>query len=43
MSNLGNKKIFSKNLQKYMDVNGKGRNDIVKDLGFKDSNAGHPD
>ncbi len=35
MSDLGNKKIFSKNLQKYMYENNIDRNDICKALGFK--------
>ena len=34
MSDLGNKKVFSKNLRKYMDLYQKSRNDICKDLGF---------
>ena len=34
MSNLGNKEIFSKNLKKYIDISGKDRKDIAKDLGF---------
>lgn len=32
MSDLGNKKIFSKNLKKYMKINNKDRNDVAKDL-----------
>lgn len=32
MSDLGNKEIFSKNLQYYMRINNKDRNDIAKDL-----------
>ena len=35
MSDLGNKKIFSQNLQKYMYENGIDRNEICKALGFK--------
>jgi len=35
MSDLGNKKIFSKNLKYYMELNNKDRNDICKILGFK--------
>ena len=34
MAGLGNKKIFSANLQRYMEANGKTRNDICKELGF---------
>lgn len=34
MSDLGNKKVFSKNLRKYMNLYQKSRNDICKDLGF---------
>lgn len=32
MNNLGNKKIFSKNLQKYMKINNKDRIDVCNDL-----------
>jgi transcriptional regulator with XRE-family HTH domain len=32
MSNLGNKEIMSKNLRKFVDLNGKDRKDIAKDL-----------
>lgn len=32
MSDLGNKEIFSNNLRKYMELNGKDRKDIAKDL-----------
>lgn len=35
MSDLGNKEIFSKNLQYYMSLNNKDRNDVCKDLDFK--------
>ena len=35
MGDLGNKKIFSKNLKYYMDLNNKDRNDICNILGFK--------
>lgn len=35
MSDIGNKKIFSKNLQKYMYENNIDRNEICKALGFK--------
>lgn len=34
MSDLGNKEIFSRNLQYYMDANNKTRYDICKDLNF---------
>lgn len=34
MGDLGNKKVFSKNLRKYMDLYQKSRSDICKDLGF---------
>lgn len=34
MSDLENKKVFSKNLRKYMNLYQKSRNDICKDLGF---------
>ena len=32
MSDLGNKKIFSKNLKYYMELNNKDRNDVCRDL-----------
>lgn len=32
MSDLGNKEIFSKNLQYYMKINNKDRNDVSRDL-----------
>jgi len=32
MSDLGNKEIFSKNLQYYMKINNKDRNDVARDL-----------
>ena len=32
MSNLGNEKIFSKNLRYYMDLNKKSRYDVCRDL-----------
>lgn len=35
MSDLGNKEIFSKNLQYYMNLYDKDRNDVCKDLDFK--------
>lgn len=35
MSDLGNKEIFAKNLQYYMKINHKDRNDICNILGFK--------
>ena len=34
MSALGNKKVFSENLRKYMTLYEKNRNDICNDLGF---------
>ncbi|MEG0720574.1 MAG: S24 family peptidase [Lachnospiraceae bacterium] len=34
MSDLGNKAVMGKNIQHYMDVNGKTRKGICKDLGF---------
>lgn len=34
MSEIGNKEIFSKNLQYYMSINNKDRYDLVKDLKF---------
>lgn len=34
MSDLGNEKIFSKNLKYYMELNGKSRYDVCKDLNF---------
>lgn len=35
MSNLGNKAVMAKNIQYYMDLNKKSRNDICKALGIK--------
>lgn len=35
MSNLGNKQIMAKNIQKFMDLNGKTRNDMCEALGVK--------
>ena len=35
MSDLGNKKIFAKNLLYYMELNHKDRNDVCNDLNFK--------
>ncbi len=35
MSDLGNKDVLSKNLQYYMNINNKTRNDVCDDLGFK--------
>ena len=35
MSDLGNKKIMAKNLDYYMRLRDKSRNDLVRDLGFK--------
>lgn len=32
MSDLGNKEIFAKNLQYYMEINNKDRNDLARDL-----------
>ena len=32
MSDLGNKEIFSKNLQYYMNINNKDRNEVARDL-----------
>lgn len=35
MSDLGSKDTMAKNIQHYLDINGKTRNDICNDLGFK--------
>lgn len=35
MSNIGNKNVFAKNLEKYMQINGKTRNDLCKALNLK--------
>ena len=35
MSDLGNKKIMARNIQYYLELNHKDRNDLVRDLGFK--------
>ena len=35
MTNLGNKDVFAKNLKKYMQLNGKSRNEVCQALGFK--------
>ncbi|UMZ01778.1 helix-turn-helix transcriptional regulator [Roseburia rectibacter] len=35
MSGLGNKEIMAKNIRHYMELKGKDRNQICKDLGFK--------
>lgn len=35
MSNIGNKKVFSENLERLMKEHGKSRNDICQALGFK--------
>lgn len=35
MNNLGNKEIMARNIQHYLDINGKDRNDLCRDLGFK--------
>lgn len=34
MTGLGNKEIFSSNLKKYIEISGKDRKDIAKDLSF---------
>lgn len=35
MSNIGNKNVFANNLKKYMQLNGKSRNEVCQALGFK--------
>ena len=35
MGGLGNKEIMAKNIKRLMDLRGKDRNDVCKDLGFK--------
>lgn len=35
MSNIGNKNVFANNLTKYMQLNGKSRNEVCQALGFK--------
>ena len=35
MTNLGNKDVFAKNSQKYMQLNGKTRNEVCQALGLK--------
>ena len=35
MSDLGNKKVFAENLERYMKATGKSRTDICQALGFK--------
>lgn len=35
MSDLGNKEIMAKNLKRLMEIKGKDRNDLCRDLGFK--------
>ena len=35
MTNLGNKDVFAKNLKKYMQLNGKSRNEVCHALGLK--------
>jgi transcriptional regulator with XRE-family HTH domain len=35
MNNLGNKETMAENIQYYLDLNGKERNDLCRDLGFK--------
>lgn len=34
MSNLGNKEIMANNIRRYMDLKGKTRAEVCKDLGF---------
>lgn len=34
MSDLGNKETMSRNLKKYIELSGKERGEIAKDLGF---------
>ena len=34
LTSLGNKEVFSKNLQKYIELSGKERSEIVKEIGF---------
>ena len=35
MSALGNKEIMARNIKRLMELNGKDRNDVCNDLGFK--------
>ena len=35
MTNLGNKDVFAKNLKKFMQLNGKTRNEVCQALGLK--------
>ena len=35
MGDLGNKIIMARNIRKYMELNGKTRNDLCRDLGIK--------
>lgn len=35
MSGIGNKQVFARNLERYMTLNNKSRNDICEALGFK--------
>ena len=35
MSSLGNKEIMAQNIQRLMELRGKDRNDVCRDLGFK--------
>lgn len=35
MGGLGNKEIMAKNIKRLMELRGKDRNDVCKDLGFK--------
>ena len=37
MTNLGNKDVFAKNLKKYMQLNGKTRNEVCQALGLKNT------
>lgn len=34
LTSLGNKEVFSKNLQKYIELSGKERSEIVEEIGF---------
>lgn len=35
MNGLGNKEVMARNIQHYLDLNHKDRNDLCRDLGFK--------
>lgn len=35
MSGLGNKEVMAKNIKRLMELKGKDRNEVCKDLGFK--------